>query len=395
MIICILGIELSSPNKGCCALGYSFLYMLRRITKKMNISEVHYIVVARNTKIYGDISSDFPNLEIVKLQMKNVKFIYNFKKTVNKSDIIFDFSEGDSFSDIYGKKRFIINSILKQIAIDSKNPFIMGPQTYGPFKSELCKRWAKSLIESSYKIFSRDFASTEYIHSLTSANVIETTDIAFSLPYNATNEQHSIVKIGINPSGLLWNGGYTGKNQFGLKVNYQKYIVGIIEKFVYDSRYEIHLISHVSGTDVNNIELDNFACEELKKKFPSIQIAPMFESPIDVKSYISQMDLFIGARMHATIASFSTGVPTIPFSYSRKFMGLYNRFNYEYIINAQELNTEEAIKKTIEFIGERQKVRIKIENSMNYANNMITELEEEIKNLILDVYQKMENANAH
>ena len=46
------------------------------------------------------------------------------------------------------------------------------------------------------------------------------------LPNEKVNieKDNNVLNIGINVSGLLWNGGYTRNNQFGLKFNYKAYI---------------------------------------------------------------------------------------------------------------------------------------------------------------------------
>ena len=44
---------------------------------------------------------------------------------------------------------------------------------------------------------------------------------------------------------------------------------------------------------------------------------------MEAKSHISGMDFFIGSRMHACIAAYSSGVPVFPLGYSRKFTGLF------------------------------------------------------------------------
>ena len=45
-----------------------------------------------------------------------------------------------------------------------------------------------------------------------------------------------------------------------------------------------------------------------------------------IKGYISRCELFIGARTHATIAAYSTGVPTLVLGYSVKARGIAYRF---------------------------------------------------------------------
>lgn len=62
------------------------------------------------------------------------------------------------------------------------------------------------------------------------------------------------------------------------------------------------------------------------------------------------MDVFIGSRMHATIGSISSGVATIPFSYSRKFEGLFGNLEYPYVISARKFSLEEALEKSKSWI---------------------------------------------
>ena len=85
-----------------------------------------------------------------------------------------------------------------------------------------------------------------------------------------------------------------------------------------------------------------------------------YDSPMEAKGVIAQMDVFIGARMHATIAAFSSGVATIPFSYSRKFEGLYHDLGYPYLISGEKTSTEDAVKTTLQWIKDANLLREKI-----------------------------------
>ena len=76
------------------------------------------------------------------------------------------------------------------------------------------------------------------------------------------------------------------------------------------------------------------------------------------------MDVFIGARMHATIGAFSSGVATIPVSYSRKFEGLYDSLEYDYLVHAREDSTEEAVCKTIEYIKQYEQLKRSVKKSL-------------------------------
>lgn len=64
------------------------------------------------------------------------------------------------------------------------------------------------------------------------------------------------------------------------------------------------------------------------------------------------MDIFLGARMHASIAAISSNVATIPFSYSKKFEGLFGSLEYPYVISATKISTDNAISLTKKYITE-------------------------------------------
>jgi polysaccharide pyruvyl transferase WcaK-like protein len=59
----------------------------------------------------------------------------------------------------------------------------------------------------------------------------------------------------------------------------------------------------------------------------------------EAKWLISRCECFVGARTHATIAAFSSGVPTLSLAYSRKAAGLNKDLfgDLRYCVHAEEL----------------------------------------------------------
>lgn len=84
-------------------------------------------------------------------------------------------------------------------------------------------------------------------------------------------------------------------------------------------------------------------------------------SPQDAKSFISGLDFLIGARMHATIAAFSAGVPVMPVSYSRKFEGLYSALGYTALVNAKGQSTDAALDTILTGLDNRQELKARID----------------------------------
>lgn len=353
----LMGLAFHSGNLGCSALSYSFMNILEDIAKQNNVCFDVRIIFQSDDKTPLKVQYENIDYSFVRLGFKNKSHKKQTNDAIRECDVVFDFTMGDSFTDIYGKERFIKRTMFKQMVLKQKTPLVLGSQTYGPYKSGMCRMWAASVIKKSKEVFARDERSLAIAAKLGKREPILTTDVAFFLPYEKISQEKGKTHIGINVSGLLWNGGYTGNNQFGLTVDYKEYITSVIEKYKDDSGYQIHLIPHVIYKDQKDVPDNDWEVScELAKKYPQIKLAPFFESPMQAKSYISGMDVFIGARMHSTIAAYSSGVATIPFSYSRKFEGLFDSLDYPYVISGNKWETDEAVKRTIEHITEREKL---------------------------------------
>ena len=71
------------------------------------------------------------------------------KQVFDDCKCVFDITYGDGFSDIYGKVWNANTDLAKQIAIMSKAPLVLMPQTYGPFYTNVLKKWAIHLVKKS------------------------------------------------------------------------------------------------------------------------------------------------------------------------------------------------------------------------------------------------------
>jgi polysaccharide pyruvyl transferase WcaK-like protein len=152
------------------------------------------------------------------------------------------------------------------------------------------------------------------------------------------------VRIGINVSGLLMSGGYTRNNMFGLQMDYPQLMRDILQRFAdHPDACEVHLVPHVISWHRGALEDDYAASVKLSEEFSFATVAPAFTSPSEAKSYIAGMDFFMGARMHACIAAFSSGVPVVPMAYSRKFAGLFGALGYDETVDCTTQGADEIL----------------------------------------------------
>lgn len=364
MIVGLLGADFHSTNRGCGALAYSAVELLRKVSKqKKEKLELYAVLFAAEPSPHISGENEV-TIHCIKIEPKKLLFWKECRHIFNQCDIVLDFTGGDSFSDLYGLKRFCIASALKELAIKSNARFIMAPQTIGPFEGSFARLWAKRILRHSDVCFVRDTISAQYMQKTFGVTPLISTDVAFALPYEkSTRKSGELIKIGFNPSGLLWDGTDDFVASKHIVVDYNQYVNKVMEKWCNDSRYEVHLIPHVFTRDCGGRENDMRACVEIQEQFPTAIVEKEYTTPMEAKSVIAAMDVFIGARMHATIASFSCGVATIPFSYSRKFEGLYNDLGYDYLISATSMGTEEAIDKTLRWVENYEELRKKVVQS--------------------------------
>ncbi len=77
------------------------------------------------------------------------------------------------------------------------------------------------------------------------------------------------------------------------------------------------------------------------------------------KAFISQMDIFIGARMHATIGHFPLGLPQFQLHIVEELRVCTKVLGYKYVVDLAELNTHEAVELTVEYVKKIQGVEIR------------------------------------
>ncbi|MCG4879037.1 polysaccharide pyruvyl transferase family protein [Amedibacillus dolichus] len=379
MKIGLMGFEFNSANKGCEALVYSFLNIIK-----------DYLEI--NTEIYnfsgtqlGEVPSYFSNFVFINVEPKLKDLSFNYIKKLSKCDLIFDVTMGDSFSDIYSESFYQGLIRHKRIAELVCKKYVLLPQTYGPFYSINSEKIAKKVFDKAYRIYCRDEISKKMLQNKFGiTNSILTSDMAFVLPYDKNSYKFSNKeKIGINVSGLLYRGGFHTENQFGLSLVYSELIDKIIVNL--SLKYEIHLIPHVIDLTEQPYDDDFKICRILHEKYPNTILAPAFKTPIQAKSYISNMDIFIGSRMHSTIASFSSGVVTIPISYSRKFEGLFGSLDYPYVINAKLENTDSAYALVMRYIENRAD----LSESQKKSMQLIEDKNKVFKDSILSILKEI------
>lgn len=366
-----------SMNYGVSALNHSAINILNRIFNgKYDLVLFCQDEDIEHVKKDINIRYNINSIEVYPIiQPKQIKSYYNYYKNIKFCDYILDTSLGDGFSDIYSKRKCFLQCILKEIPIIMNKKLILLPQTIGPYYNSLFSKWAKRILNKSEAVFVRDNISYELCKQLYSGdNVHITSDMALMLPYSQSDyifKSNNKMKIGLNISGLLYNGGYNKNNQFNLKFDYKEFIIKLVKELNKDEDVELFLVSHVFS---KGIEDDYASCVEIYNLFDLDESPLVFESPMSAKSFISNMDVFIGSRMHSTIAALSSNVVTIPIGYSRKFNGLFDQLQYKYYIDA----TQTTLFDSVELVKKYIKNRLELKNATDITQTVINKYNKEL-----------------
>lgn len=367
--------SISSDNLGVGALTESQIAICQAAAGRANV-DVNYVIFGttggRNYAPQGVPIRIGSRISIKQILRGSSPFL----KELDECDLVLDIGEGDSFADIYGIKRFIFLIVSKMTVLAKQKPLILSPQTIGPFDHWFTREIATAVMRRCKRVFARDGLSAKYLADCgVSANTDEVVDVAFRLPFTRPDYQSKDkVRIGLNVSGLLFSGGYTGDNQFGLTLDYQKLIRDLLKAWTSDPLNEIWLIPHVIPDDLP-VEDDRKASELLISEFPTAKTPPQFNSPSEAKSFISGMDFVTGARMHACIAAFSSGVAVVPLAYSRKFNGLFSSLKYEWVADGKAMDTDTAFKKIIEGFHHRDQLKLQVQAGNQIATECLKKYE--------------------
>lgn len=183
--------------------------------------------------------------------------------------------------------------------------------------------------------------------------------------------------IGINVSPLIQ------RLENGNNITYQNYL-NLIKYIIENTDNNIALVPHVVWSDNNDIE----PLTNLYNEFKDTNRVVLIEdcNCMELKGYISKCKFFIGARTHATIAAYSTNVPTLVVGYSVKAKGIANDIfgTYEnYVLPVQSLKNENDLTEAFKWImNNENSIRKHLEEVMPEYINKVSVLQKEISKII-------------
>ena len=188
-------------------------------------------------------------------------------------------------------------------------------------------------------------------------NVVRVADIAFLLESKET-EIPKGKYVAINLSPLILR-----KNPAALNA-YQE----LINKILKETNYSIALVPHV----VMPVDNDMDALSQLKGDESRIFRVSDKLNAAEYKYVISKAEILVAARTHATIAAWSTCVPTIAVGYSNKAVGVSSDLGQEkYLLNINTITGEKLCKLFNEVENNKEQIKKDLINNIVLCKNMV------------------------
>jgi colanic acid/amylovoran biosynthesis protein len=254
-------------------------------------------------------------------------------------------------------------------------PVVLYGESLGYFKNKPINIIAKFVLNKTSLIILRENLSRKYLldNNIINPKIYVTSDPAFLLdpaPQSVVSEifkkegiresEENRPLIGINPSGLisrfLENTEQTGQQKI------ENTMSKVVDNLIENLDANILMVPHVytSGSD-DRLSIKNIL-KDVKHK-SNVYIVENEYTAQELKGIIGRCDLFIGMRMHSTIASTSMLVPTVGIAYSHKMHGIIGNMlgQNKYIVDINNFGYDQLISTIYECWDNRDIIKKELE----------------------------------
>lgn len=272
------------------------------------------------------------------------KFLSPFglgKSPYDDFDVIVDLTT-DGPNDHYRLSMTLFSLFNTYLATLSNKPIVISAASIGTFKKRITKMLARYVLNRVDVIEVREERTLEYLDSLNIShpNIYLTADLAFLMDPASKERINSIFSVeglqdvkkpifGVTPSYILHK--YAFPEISSLEKKEEEYNNIIIKTINYlTEKYDctVLLIPHAAAPNFATKNDDQTLSREIYEKVKENVNIKLIHGDYDadeLKGIISRCDLFIGCRMHATIAATSTHVPTVALVYGHKSHGILGK----------------------------------------------------------------------
>jgi len=274
---------------------------------------------------------------------------------------------GDNYSMDYGSLRVHLAYI--DYVLSTNKPFLIWGGSVGPFdnRGPEYESYVAGKLRHVTAILAREDVTVEYLARIgVDANVRRVADPAFVM--EPIEPQHDAIPfpipaeaIGVNFSSLMAR--YMTGGDVSACV---RFVAETVEELVERFDRPIILVPHSQKHPSDDYVFLDQVYQALIRSGMPVYLLPRSLNAAEIKWVVGKLACFAGARMHSTIASLSSAVPTLSFSYSNKSIGL-NRdmFGHEgYVLSPKDITTEAVVEKIGLLLQDEKEIRQQIETRL-------------------------------
>ena len=297
---------------------------------------------------------------------------------VSKNSRLYDYYTADvvinSGGDHLSGEKFGLSSLLNiSYAILLDKPVVLYGESLGYYRNPIFNFIAKNIFNSTKLITVRESLSKKYLDNqgIKKPEVYLTADSAFNLNPVSKNAVLDVLDkenignikkplIGINASSLISK--YRKSESNSKENDIITMFSEVIDSISKHLDASVILIPHVYSKGVSDKNVLNAIYNRIIDK-SKIYVIENEYSASELKGIIGLCDLFIGARMHSTIASTSMLIPTVGIAYSHKMYGVVGEMmgQEKYIIDVDELDSNKLFSTINEAWESRDEIKKELE----------------------------------
>jgi len=319
-------------------------------------------------------------------------------REIHSTEFFAAISGGDSFSDIYGLGRLFYVSLPQILVLLCGKRLALLPQTLGPYRTWVARAVARFILRRAEIVYSRDREGVQKVHKLLGPGTPpEEVQFCYDVGFLIAPRPPERLRIaglpeerpsgtplvGLNVSGLLYMGGYTQNNMFGLKADYRELVSALLECLIEKKGADVLLVPHVFGGEVNPesdaaVSEQTFAAHR-ERYAEKLGVVRGTYDQNEIKYIIGLCDFFVGSRMHACIAALSQCIPAVAIAYSDKFAGVMASLGIvSLVVDPRKLDIQDLIHQIDETYERKDKVKEELAQR-------VPQVRENVLNLFRDV----------
>jgi colanic acid/amylovoran biosynthesis protein len=279
---------------------------------------------------------------------------------IKKADVVLSLG-GDG----YRKKPFLAIAE-NDLAIEAKTPVILWGASVEPFAGSL--KYQKSVFNHLRRltgIFVRETISQQYLaDNGIKDNVYLVEDPAFLMEPEMPDDPEFVENLPRGAIGISLSGLFLNQTRFA--ENHEDAVYRIVEAVRQRFGRPIILVPHCVDYEDNDYALLDGVLKANASHWPDVICLPKLLPAAQIKWVISKLHAFVGARAHATIAAFSTYVPTVSLVYSFKGEG-FNQHLFgclDYVVKTEQCEPEIIAEKLDLVLDNHDEIRKTLQEKM-------------------------------